>query len=221
MAIDVIDDPGCRFAAGRKIEVRSQIGWLLEASGVMRTPLDAASDAELLKLSHSDADAFAVFYRRYERLVAGWLIRRTGRRELAADLTAEVFAAAYLAAPRFRGGPEPAGSWLLGIARNKLLHSLRRERAETSARERLAIGQLKYSEQSLAALQELQDGAALELLRDLPEDQRAAIEAHVIEELGYAELAAGTDVSPAAMRKRVSRGLVTLRQRLTREGGNR
>jgi DNA-directed RNA polymerase specialized sigma24 family protein len=64
-------------------------------------------------------------------------------------------------------------------------------------------------------------GAALELLRDLPEEQRAAIEAHVIDELAYAELAAGGDVSPAAMRKRVSRGLVTLRQRSTREGGNR
>ena len=115
----------------------------------MRTSLDTASDAELLKLSHSDADAFAVFYRRYERLVAGWLIRRTGRPELAADLTAEVFAAAYLAAPRFRDGPEPAGSWLLGIARNKLLHSLRRERAETSARERLAIGQIKYTNRAL------------------------------------------------------------------------
>jgi len=187
----------------------------------MRASLDTASDFDLLKLSYSDENAFAVFYRRYERMVAGWLIRRTGRPELAADLTAEVFAAAYLAAPRFRAGPEPAAAWLLGIARNKLLHSLRRERAETSARERLAIGQITYSDQSLAALQELQEGEAMELLRDLPEDQRAAVEGYVIDELGYAQLAAGANVSPAAMRKRVSRGFVTLRQRLTREGGMR
>jgi len=65
-------------------------------------------------------------------------MRRTGRPELVADLTAEVFAAAYLAAPRFREGPEPAGAWLLGIARNKLLRSLRRDRIEASSRRRLA-----------------------------------------------------------------------------------
>ena len=95
-----------------------------------------APDAELLATCHSDPDAFAVFYRRYERLVAGWLVRQCGRPDLAAELTAEVFAAAYLAAPRFRPGPEPAGAWLLGIARNLLLRSLRRDRAESSARRR-------------------------------------------------------------------------------------
>ena len=84
----------------------------------MRTELLTASDAELLRLSRSGEEPFAVFYRRYERLVVGWLMRRTGRPELAADLTAELFAAAYLAAPKFRDGPEPAGAWLLGIARN-------------------------------------------------------------------------------------------------------
>lgn len=57
----------------------------------------------------------------------------------------------------------------------------------------------------------------MELLRDLPEDQRAAIQGYVIDELSYAQLTVGANVSPAAMRKRVSRGLVTLRQRLTRQ----
>jgi hypothetical protein len=59
-----------------------------------------ASDAELLGRCHADERAFALFYSRYERLVAGWLMRQTGAAELTADLTAEVFAAAYLAAPR-------------------------------------------------------------------------------------------------------------------------
>jgi RNA polymerase sigma factor (sigma-70 family) len=186
----------------------------------MRIELDTASDFDLLRLSHVDEDAFAVFYRRYERLVAGWLMRRTGRSELAADLTAEVFAAAYLAAPRFREGPGPAGAWLLGIARNKLLRSLRRDRAEASARTRLAIGEIDFSEQSLASLEALQDGPAIELLDDLPEDQREAIRAHVIDELDYSELAVRSNVSPAAVRQRVSRGLATLRRRLNHQGGN-
>jgi DNA-directed RNA polymerase specialized sigma24 family protein len=126
----------------------------------MRRDLLEASDAELLWLSGSSHEAFAVFYRRYERLVAGWLVRRSHDPETAADLTAEVFAAAYLAAPRFRAGPEPAGAWLLGIARNKLLVSVRRDRIDASARRRLAVERPVLSEESFAALAELERGGA-------------------------------------------------------------
>jgi DNA-directed RNA polymerase specialized sigma24 family protein len=64
-----------------------------------------ASDADLLAACHSDPDAFAVFYHRYERLVAGWLVRQCRRPDLAAELTAEVFAAAYLGAVPVRETP--------------------------------------------------------------------------------------------------------------------
>jgi RNA polymerase sigma-70 factor (ECF subfamily) len=67
-------------------------------------------DAELLRLAASSEDAFAVFYRRYERLVVGWLVRRTGRADLAADLTAEVFASAYVSASKCCASEVP--SWL-------------------------------------------------------------------------------------------------------------
>lgn len=185
----------------------------------MREELLAGTDFDLLRASRSSEDAFVVFYRRYERLVAGWLVRRTRDPELAADLTAEVFAAAYLAAPRFREGPEPAGAWLLGIARNKLRRSLRRDRAESSARRRLGVGRIELSDESIAALEELRDCGAVELLDELPESQREAVRMRVIDGFSYDELAASVHVTPAVARKRVSRGLAALRQRVEREGG--
>ncbi len=105
----------------------------------MGDEISTASDGELLRLSPTQAEAFAVFYRRHERMVVGWLMRQTRDAELTADLTAEVFAAAYLGAERFREGPEPAGAWLLGIARNKLLGSWRKHRTESEARRRLGV----------------------------------------------------------------------------------
>ena len=179
------------------------------------------SDYELLRACHGDPDAFTAFYRRYERLVAGWLVRRTGRPDLAADLTAEVFAAAYLAAPRFREGPEPAGAWLLGIARNKLLASLRREGTETSARARLGVERIELTDESLAALEQLCGGDALALLADLPAELRDAVRARVIDEVGYDELARAAGIAPALARKRVSRGLATLRERMAMRGDDR
>jgi RNA polymerase sigma factor (sigma-70 family) len=178
-------------------------------------------DAELLATSHSDPEAFAVFYRRYERLVAGWLVRQCRRPDLAAELTAEVFAAAYLAAPRFRDGPEPAGAWLLGIARNLLLRSLRRDRSESSARRRLGVQRIAVSDESLEALERLAGEPTLALLAELPPDQREAVRARVIEELDYDELASRAHVTKTVARKRVSRGLAALRRRLEQQGGAR
>lgn len=177
------------------------------------------SDAELLAGSQRDPEAFAMFYRRHERLVAGWLMRETRDGELAADLTAEVFAAAYLAAAKFRSGPEPAGAWLLGIARNKLLHSRRRDRVDTSARRRLSMERVELSQQSISNLEQLGAQRASELLSLLPVEQQTAVRGRVIDDLSYDELASRERVSPAAARKRVSRGLATLRRLLGQPGG--
>jgi RNA polymerase sigma-70 factor (ECF subfamily) len=178
------------------------------------------SDAGLLGRCHSDPEAFAVFYRRHERLVVGWLMRQTRQPELAADLTAEVFAAAYLAAPPFRDGPEPAGAWLLGIARNKLRHSRRRDQTETSARRRLALEPVVISDESIARLEAITDTQVAEILDLLPGDQRDAVRARVVDELGYDELASRANVSETVVRKRVSRGLAALRRLLEQPGGS-
>ena len=79
--------------------------------------------------------------------------------------------------------------------------------------ERIAV-----SEESLARIEELRDLGVLELLDGLPEDQREAIRARVIDDADYAEVAARLAISPAAARQRVSRGLATLRRTLQRQG---
>ena len=61
----------------------------------------------------------------------------------------------------------------------------------------------------------------MRLLDALPPDQREAVRARVLEDLDYRELGARLHVSPAVARKRVSRGLSTLRRRIQHEGVNR
>src|SRR4051812_15469684 len=92
------------------------------------------SDDELLLASARDPDAFAAFYRRHENAMLLFFLRRTANAELAADLTAEVFAAALGSARRFRGGRGPAVAWLFAIANHKLASSRRRGRVEDRAR---------------------------------------------------------------------------------------
>jgi len=187
----------------------------------MHPPTDTASDVELLtRARRGDADAFATFYRRYERLVLGWLIGRTGDAGLAADLAAEAFAAAYLASERFRPEVAPAGAWLVGIARNKLRASLRRRQVEDRARRRMGVERLALNDSELARV-EACDSAVLQFLHELPADQQEAVRAHILDDESYADAAARLRTSPAAVRKRVSRGLAVLRRRLIQEASSR
>jgi hypothetical protein len=57
-------------------------------------PSDANDAALLAAAAEGDEQAFATFYLRYLAAVTGFHLRRTGRREIAFDLTAETFAAA-------------------------------------------------------------------------------------------------------------------------------
>ena len=96
--------------------------------------MEHLSDDELLALTPSRPAAFAPFYRRHERAILAYMRQRTGDAELAADLTAETFAAALVSAARYRPGSDPAIAWLFGIARNKWLHATRRGAVEDRAR---------------------------------------------------------------------------------------
>jgi RNA polymerase sigma-70 factor (ECF subfamily) len=181
---------------------------------------ETRSDGELLRRAASgDGKAFTALYAGYETILAGFLVRRTRDPHLAADLVAETFAAAILAADGFQDEGQPAIGWLLGIARNLLGRSRERGRAERRACERLGLERVAFTDASLERVEALADAAdpdnpLLRALDALPDAQRAAIRAHVLDEQPYAELAARLGVPEATVRQRVSRGLARLRTTL-------
>jgi RNA polymerase sigma factor (sigma-70 family) len=174
---------------------------------------DAAPDESLLATARAESGAFGAFYRRHEDRVLGYFLARVGDPEVAADLTAETFAAALASAHRFRRRKEPAAAWLFGIARNNLAMSRRRGRVEARARRRLGMGPLTLTDDSVERITAL-DHTALSLVDELPDDQQDAVRARVIDERDYAEIAKDLRCSEAVVRKRVSRGLGTLRAHL-------
>jgi DNA-directed RNA polymerase specialized sigma24 family protein len=103
-----------------------------EVQGMGMAPVwDDAPDEQLLARTRREPSAFGVFYRRHEERMRGYFLARVGDPDVAADLTAETFAAALLSAHRFRRRrKEPASAWLFGIARNNLAMSRRSGRVE-------------------------------------------------------------------------------------------
>jgi RNA polymerase sigma factor (sigma-70 family) len=183
---------------------------------------DPRDDGALLAAASRDPAAFAAFYSRYAEPVFAFFVTRTRRPDLAADLTAETFAAALAGARRFHRDATSAGPWLFQIARNKLVDSFRRRRVEDAARRRLGMQPIEINGAELAELEERLDLAAheaalAEALAALPAEQRGAVLARVVDERGYEEIAAEVQTSASVVRKRVSRGLATMRNRLSEE----
>jgi RNA polymerase sigma-70 factor (ECF subfamily) len=184
------------------------------------TRASQATDGELLAaVVAGDGQAFASFYRRHLATVVAFLLRETGDREATADLTAEVFAAVFLVARRFRArGAGSARPWVLGIARNKLRESRRRGRIEDRARRRLAFEPEVLDDNDLARVDELAGAGGhpvLELVEQLPEHQRDAVVSRVVDQREYGDVARQLNCSELVARQRVSRGLARLRDQLT------
>jgi RNA polymerase sigma factor (sigma-70 family) len=172
------------------------------------------TDIELLARTPEDPEAFGQFYDRHERDVLRFFLRATRRPEVAADLTAETFAAALRSCGRYRAELGTPRAWLFGIARHELADTWQRGRVEDRARRALEMEALVLSDAELLRIESLAGGPALDLLHDLPADQSAAIAGRILEDRDYAELAAALDCSESVVRQRVSRGLRSLRSRL-------
>lgn len=174
--------------------------------------MGSSGDSDELLLAGHDAASFECFYVRHVDGLLAYFARRTRDAELAADLTAETFAAALAGRRRFRPEAGPAAGWLYGIAAKKLADAQRRGCAERRARRRLGMERLELTDEDIARIERLgeADHATL-LVDDLAADQRHAVVARVVDERSYHDIAAELHTSEAVVRKRVSRGLATVR----------
>lgn len=185
----------------------------------MQSASNGRSDADLIHAAASDAAVFAALYERHALRIYTWCQRRL--EWAASDLTAETFAQAWLSKDRFRD--EHGGSalpWLFGIAQNVLRETVRLDRVETRARERLGLPLDLGAEEGYAAVEErLSPRTALATALDqLPKHERDALELRVVDELPYDQVAARLAIQPAAARLRVSRALRRLALVTPKEG---
>jgi RNA polymerase sigma-70 factor (ECF subfamily) len=170
-----------------------------------------SEDAALLS---GGPEAFGRFYLRHEEYVLRFFLRRVKGLEAAADLCAETFARALEHRRSFDPGRGEGRAWLFGIARHVLAESAATGRVLDETRVRLAFEPLRIDADSLERLSELADDVAMQALRELPGEQREAVEGRVLEDRDYRELAVRLKCSESVVRQRVSRGLRAIRDRL-------
>lgn len=180
---------------------------------------DHRSDAELLRASATEPDAFGEFYGRHAAGVLAFFHRRTSCGQTALDLTAETFAEAFASRRRYRDTGAPALAWLLAIGRHKLSRHLARGHVDDRARRRLGMERRELDDAALERVEKLCADSDLRnrvehALGSLTPKVAEAVVLRVVLELPFAEIARQLECSEVAARMRVSRGLSQLHDTL-------
>jgi RNA polymerase sigma-70 factor (ECF subfamily) len=174
--------------------------------------LSERSDAELL--ASGTPGGFGVFYDRHLGVVRSYVGARANQPEVVFDLIAETFARALEKRALFDPARGPAVGWLLGIARNLIADSVRRGQVEAASRVRLGMPIVELDDAQLALIEESGRGDLRTALSSMPADQREAVLRRVVLDESYTAIAQRLRCSELVVRKRVSRGLASLRASL-------
>ncbi len=139
------------------------------------------TDEELILASREDPHAFRELYDRWAESILEYFVRRVFDVEIAADLMAETFAAAFESRAKFRDVGRPGGAWLYGIATRKLSHFYRHRKVEMQAAHRLGMERAEIDEESAAQIAALVDldgrrTSARAALASLSAAEREAVE---------------------------------------------
>ena len=177
----------------------------LDAAGAPAGALEAA-------FRSGSPDALKRVYDRHSSLVHSFCCRAVGQ-DRAADVTQEVFIAAWRFRERFDPERGALSAWLIGIARNKVLEALRRRQIRLLPDESEAPASLVAPD----SIDELADRMLLaEAMRNLPERTGTLITMAFHDQLSHAEIAERTSLPLGTVKSDIRRGLDRLRRNLER-----
>ena len=190
------------------------------------TQTSVEDDRELLTRAQAgDMTAFEALVGRHEEKVYGLALRMTRSEADAAEITQDTFLSAYQHLAEFRG--EAAfGSWVHRIAANNALMRLRRQRVvdmvsddalagpEFTERGSLADGpESDWSKRADDKILEDELGRAIQTATDaLPEGYREVFLLKDVEGLSYEEISEMVGISIPAVKSRLHRARLALRE---------
>ena len=169
-----------------------------------------AGQDQLAALRSREPAAWTALFEQHRDLVFRLAFSQVGDRELAEDITGQVFLEAIEGIRRYRDRGSPLEAWLVTITRHRSLDALRKRRREAAAG--VAPGPAAAPEVS----------AALEALAVLTADQREVIHLRFVEDLSIEQVASATGRTVGAVKSLQHRALRQLRAQLSDPptGGN-
>jgi len=178
--------------------------------------MDRELERQLIKKAQENAAAFEELYNHYLPRIYGFLLNRTGQKELAEDLTSEVFAKALANLGKYNDRGAPFAAWLFRIARNSLIDwSRKKKEILTDAVESYEPAPEHVSVGAEARLAQDERKALLrKTMEHLPEKYQTVLSLKFFEELSNDEIAEIVGCQKNAVAVRVHRALRLMRKHL-------
>lgn len=157
--------------------------------------------------SEGDASALQQAYQRFGSLVFTYCNRSLNDRDAAADCTQDTFVSAWKARERYDASKGSLAGWLLGIARYRVLDTLRRQRRVATPVDDLPETLTSFDHGDDIARQLLVARA----LESLPERAREVVELAFVTQLSHSEIAERLALPLGTVKSDVRRALIQLR----------
>jgi RNA polymerase sigma-70 factor, ECF subfamily len=171
-----------------------------------------AEDSALLsRVQHGDQAAVTALFDRYSAMVYSVALRVLRDPGQAEDVVQDIFIQLWRKPEAFVSGRGALGAWLVVIARNRAIDTLRRRRPTDSVEDVvLASNTDLASEAERNSLMEKVRG----LMRNLPAEQKKSVEMAFFEGLSHTEIAAKTGDALGTVKTRIRLALISLRKAL-------
>lgn len=175
-----------------------------------------ADDADVIERSWNDPEQFAALFDRHAPRIHRYVARRAGR-EVADDLVAETFLAAFAKRRSYDLGYADAGPWLYGIATN-LVGQHRRDEVRQFRIRQASVPELDVPGHAERVAGDVTARALRGLLAaalaGLPGGDRDVLLLIAWEQLTYAETARALGIPVGTVRSRLSRVRTRLREEI-------
>lgn len=188
-----------------------------EAGWVSVGRIDTATgptDAEIIFESLTDPEIFREIFRRYYDTIFRFTSKRVGR-DLASDLTAEVFVRAFQMRARYDLTRPLCRPWLYGIASNVVGDHLRRRKVGLRASLALPVETADaFAAVDDRVVSENQAAALDQAVSKLRKSDREVLFLYAFEELSYSEIAEALSIPIGTVRSRLARARRRMRELL-------
>jgi RNA polymerase sigma-70 factor (ECF subfamily) len=170
----------------------------------------------LRKAQQGDERAFSIIVRTYETPVYNYVLRLTGDRALAEDLTQEVFLRVFQGLPRFSLRCKFT-TWLFQVTKNRVLDELRaKERRPLASVNIDDVPPLEALDQPVERVEAID--ALWRAVNDLNVDLKMALLLRDVVGLSYNEIADSLEITLATVKWRIFKAREEVQLALGREG---
>ena len=158
-----------------------------------------------------DTEAFGVLYDRYIDKIYRFVFYKTFVKEVAEDITSDVFHKALQKIASYDAGKGEFSAWLYRIARNSVIDHYRTQKTDVPLEDVFDVGFDERTPESLDAIASLDKVHAY--LETLTAKQREIITLRVWEELSYKQIAAIVGGTEDSVKMAFSRSIRELREK--------